>query len=56
MKKFTKTNLPKKICAVCGRPFAWRKKWASCWDEVRYCSDRCRRMRRGSSIRPARSQ
>jgi len=21
----------------------WRKKWARTWDEVRYCSERCRR-------------
>ncbi|TVQ51601.1 MAG: DUF2256 domain-containing protein, partial [Spirulina sp. DLM2.Bin59] len=20
----------------------WRKKWATCWEEVKYCSDRCR--------------
>ncbi|MCK7001810.1 DUF2256 domain-containing protein [Enterobacter kobei] len=20
----------------------WRKKWAKCWDEVKYCSERCR--------------
>ncbi|MBD8791037.1 DUF2256 domain-containing protein [Pseudomonas syringae] len=32
-----------KDCATCGRPFAWRKKWARCWDEVRYCSERCKR-------------
>ncbi len=37
-----KADLPTKICATCGRPFAWRKKWAKVWDEVRYCSDRCR--------------
>lgn len=37
-----KGDLPEKICAQCGRPFAWRKKWARVWDEVRYCSDRCR--------------
>jgi hypothetical protein len=30
---------------VCQRPFTWRKKWADCWDEVKYCSDRCRRRR-----------
>ncbi|MFM8272476.1 MAG: DUF2256 domain-containing protein [Gemmata sp.] len=36
---------PTKTCAACGRPFAWRKKWAKVWDEVRYCSDRCRRSR-----------
>ncbi len=23
----------------------WRASWASNWDEVRYCSDRCRRRR-----------
>jgi hypothetical protein len=38
-----KGELPTKICVVCQRPFAWRKKWERCWDEVRYCSERCRR-------------
>jgi hypothetical protein len=37
-----KRDLPVKICATCGRPFAWRKKWKRVWDEVRHCSDRCR--------------
>ncbi|WP_084613884.1 DUF2256 domain-containing protein [Roseicyclus elongatus] len=37
-----KSDLPQKDCAQCGRPFAWRKKWEKVWDEVRYCSDRCR--------------
>ena len=37
-----KQELPSKPCAVCGRPFTWRKKWAKVWDEVRYCSDACR--------------
>jgi len=37
-----KADLPEKICAACGRPFAWRKKWARDWDAVRFCSDRCR--------------
>ncbi|TCD56999.1 DUF2256 domain-containing protein [Synechococcus sp. BS55D] len=36
---------PTKICAVCGRPFQWRRKWKDVWDEVRYCSERCRRDR-----------
>lgn len=40
-----KGDLPQKVCAVCARPFAWRRKWARCWDEVRYCSERCRRAR-----------
>ena len=29
-----KADLPSKTCATCGRPFAWRKKWAKVWDEV----------------------
>ncbi len=37
-----KADLPTKVCVSCGRPFAWRKKWARVWDEVKYCSDRCR--------------
>jgi hypothetical protein len=37
-----KADLPVKTCAVCGRPFAWRKKWARDWEGVKYCSDRCR--------------
>jgi hypothetical protein len=37
-----KPNLPTKLCAVCQRPFAWRKKWANVWAQVRYCSERCR--------------
>ena len=40
-----KGDLPTKTCATCGRPFAWRKKWARSWDEVRFCSERCRRER-----------
>ncbi|WP_432412926.1 DUF2256 domain-containing protein [Rasiella sp. SM2506] len=38
-----KPNLPTKICRVCERPFAWRKKWENIWDEVVYCSERCRK-------------
>jgi hypothetical protein len=34
---------PPKICATCGRRIEWRAKWARDWDEVRYCSARCRR-------------
>ncbi|MBR8831951.1 MAG: DUF2256 domain-containing protein [Chlorogloea purpurea SAG 13.99] len=41
----SKSDLPTKICSVCGLPFTWRKKWADCWDEVKYCSQRCRRRR-----------
>ncbi|UQS16615.1 DUF2256 domain-containing protein [Pseudomonas sp. HS6] len=38
-----KSVLPVKTCATCGLPFTWRKKWARCWEDVRYCSERCRR-------------
>ncbi|NLR91199.1 DUF2256 domain-containing protein [Flammeovirga agarivorans] len=37
-----KQHLPSKVCKVCGRPFSWRKKWKSIWEEVQYCSKRCR--------------
>lgn len=40
-----KGDLPQKTCATCGRPFAWRRKWAADWDQVRYCSECCRRGR-----------
>ena len=32
-----------KVCQSCGRVMSWRKSWARNWDEVRYCSDSCRR-------------
>ena len=40
-----KSDLPSKLCHTCGRPFVWRKKWERVWDEVKYCSDRCKRTR-----------
>jgi len=46
-----KPNLPEKPCAACGRPFAWRKKWARDWDNVKTCSDRCKgELRRKSGV------
>lgn len=41
--KGNKQALPSKPCLACQRPMTWRKRWARCWDEVRYCSDACRR-------------
>ncbi|WP_333609030.1 DUF2256 domain-containing protein [Arsukibacterium sp.] len=38
-----KATLPSKLCPVCQKPFSWRKKWQLNWDQVRYCSERCRR-------------
>ncbi|MCR9270258.1 MAG: DUF2256 domain-containing protein [Henriciella sp.] len=41
-----KQNLPSKLCPVCDRPFNWRKKWERNWDEIVYCSERCRRAKK----------
>ena len=38
----TMKNLPNKICPVCQRSFDWRRKWKDCWEDVIYCSNRCR--------------
>jgi hypothetical protein len=38
-----KAALPVKPCAHCGRQMSWRKAWAKNWDEVKYCSEACRR-------------
>jgi hypothetical protein len=43
--KGNKRSLPAKPCATCGRSMTWRKRWARNWDEVKYCSDFCRRTR-----------
>jgi hypothetical protein len=40
-----KQHLPSKTCVTCHKPFNWRKKWEKVWDEVKYCSERCRRNR-----------
>ena len=34
-----------KPCASCGRVITWRRAWARNWDDVKYCSDRCRSRR-----------
>ena len=28
---------------VCNRDFTWRKKWIRVWNNVIYCSEKCRR-------------
>ncbi len=45
-----KKPLPEKICVVCSRGFAWRKKWEKVWDEVKYCSKRCRGERNSKTV------
>jgi hypothetical protein len=44
-----KSDLPQKICPICERPFTWRKKWKAVWDDVKYCSERCRRSSKSKS-------
>jgi hypothetical protein len=51
--RLSKSDLPSKPCAGCGLPFSWRKKWERCWDEVKFCSDRCRRERRRGASGPS---
>jgi hypothetical protein len=42
-KMVKKGDLPVKTCPGCQRPFTWRKKWQRDWEQVIYCSERCRR-------------
>lgn len=49
MKNVAKKDLPVKTCVVCLRPFTWRKKWEKVWDEVKYCSEKCRRHKNKTS-------
>ncbi|MFM7009796.1 MAG: DUF2256 domain-containing protein [Betaproteobacteria bacterium] len=39
-----RSDLPSKVCLTCTRPFTWRKKWERDWENVKYCSDRCRQV------------
>nr|WP_299344946.1 DUF2256 domain-containing protein [Allomuricauda sp.] len=43
-----KVNLPTKVCVVCMKPFLWRKKWERNWNEVKYCSERCRKSKQNA--------
>ncbi len=47
-----KTPQPTKLCALCGRQFGYRKKWARDWDKVLYCSDKCRNTRIKTVAKP----
>jgi len=38
-----KEHLPTKICLTCGLTFTWRKKWERSWENVKYCSERCKK-------------
>ena len=43
-----KINLPSKTCITCKRDFYWRKKWKKVWEEVKYCSEKCRRNKKNA--------
>jgi len=47
--KGNKASLPTKPCLACGRAMSWRKAWARSWVEVKFCSERCRRERKGGA-------
>ncbi|MFM7165544.1 MAG: DUF2256 domain-containing protein [Planctomycetaceae bacterium] len=47
--------LPEKICLTCSRPFQWRRRWARDWDNVKYCSERCRRSKPAGTLIPGES-
>ncbi len=38
-----KTFLPEKPCQCCRKPMIWRKKWERDWENIKFCSERCRR-------------
>lgn len=40
-----KAALPSKPCAGCGLEMTWRRRWAKTWEQVKYCSDACRRFK-----------
>ncbi|MCR9092575.1 MAG: DUF2256 and DUF3253 domain-containing protein [bacterium] len=36
-----------RFCRRCGRRIEWRRKWASEWDQIAYCGEKCRRNKLG---------
>jgi hypothetical protein len=46
-----KSELPEKQCPICEKPFIWRKKWSKDWENVIYCSERCKRHKKESQTR-----
>ena len=40
--KLAENGFPPKTCLRCERPFEWRKKWARDWENVKYCSEKCK--------------
>lgn len=50
--KGNKQSLPRKLCVACGREMVWRKAWAKNWNEVKFCSDACRKRRAAAKEAP----
>jgi len=46
MKGIKKQDLPTKICQMCKLPFSWRKKWEKDWENVKFCSERCKKSKK----------
>jgi hypothetical protein len=46
-----KLNLPQKICTKCNKFFTWRKKWERDWDNVKFCSEKCKREKKNNAIK-----
>lgn len=46
----SKRNTETKTCAICGRSIEYRKKWTAYWDEIKYCSEKCRRNKNGENF------
>jgi len=38
----TKNGFTPKICERCQLPFEWRKKWQRDWQNVKFCSAKCK--------------
>jgi hypothetical protein len=48
--KGNKQSLPSKPCVACGRPMTWRKRWARSWNDVKFCSQACRKSRGAPAV------
>ena len=44
------SSLKPKPCQTCGRVITPRSKWAANWEEIKFCSDRCRSTRPGRVV------
>jgi hypothetical protein len=38
-------NANEKICQNCYLPFSWRKKLENVWEQVKFCSEKCRKQK-----------